>query len=295
MEDQNTNTVKDTFDTGAFLAQFDGKISEARREIAAKLAAKPWFQASDPAIQSELITLPQEGAENHDGYLSDMAARPDHIGGVDVLKIHSLARGKFALITIFDVKNTESGHEYTYEYVSWRYGSLPGAKGLVFVRPSSGEAPTHFIVLVGEKFAPATKVYDSIGGFIDLGVEGVQTLLDRILLEIKQEVGLEDLEVDAVINLGQVYTDPGMTNSKPASFVAFINDKQASRIPADPVNGDVAELKAGALIAPMSSLRDMVRENTDALFCTALIKAVASHETDAIFRRSVLEALAKED
>ncbi len=295
MEDQNTNTVKDTFDTAGFLAQFDGKISEDRRQIIAELVKKPWFQATDPAVQAELVTLPQEGTENHDGYLSDLVARRDHIGGVDVLRINHLARGKFALITIFDVKNTESGHEYTYEYVSWRYGSLPGAKGIVFVRPSSGEAPTHFIILVGEKFAPGIKLYDSIGGFIDLGIEGVQTLLDRILLEIKQEVGLEDLEVDSVINLGQVYTDPGMSNSKPANFVAFINDKQASRIPDDPVNGDPAELKAGALIVPMSSLKDVVRETTDAMFCIALLKAMVSNETDRVFQRSILEALSKED
>jgi len=295
MDDQNTDSTNDYFDVGSFVAQFDGQLSETRHKIASELATRPWFQASDPDLRAELVTLPQEGAENHDGYLADLAARPKHLGGVDILKLHGLSRGKFALITIFDVKNTQSGHEYTYEYVSWRYGPLPGAKGLVFVRPSSGEAPTHFIILVGEKFAPATKVYDTIGGFIDIGVEGIHTLLDRILLEIKQEVGLVDLEVDAVINLGQVYTDPGMTNSKPASFVAFISAEQADRIPKDPVNPDIHELKAGSLVVPMSQLRQMVRENTDALFCTALIKSIASQETDDIFRHSVLEALARED
>lgn len=286
-------TQTDTnFDPEAFLAQFVGQLTEARQAIAQELVKRKWFQATDAALQTELVTMPQEPAENHDGYLSDLAARPEELGGLQVLSLSKLARGKFAIISMFNVRNIAKGHEYTYEYVSWRYGSLPGAKGLVFVRPSPSEAPTHFIVLIGEKFAPATKVYDTIGGFIDLGVEGVQSLHDRILLEVKQEVGVEDLEVDSIIDLGQIYSDPGMTNSKPGSFVAFISSDQAERIPKDTVNADIHELESGALVVPLEQLREFVRNNTDALFHVALLKAVASTETDDVFRKAVLAALA---
>jgi hypothetical protein len=282
----------ESFNVQAFLAQFSGQLTDDRQKIAEELAGRLWFQATSPELRAELVTLPQEGAENHDGYLTDLAARPEQLGGIEVLRLHALARGKFALISIFDVRNLAKGHEYTYEYVSWRYGSLPGAKGLVFVRPSPSEPPTHFVVLVGEKFAPSTKVYDTLGGFIDLGVEGVQTLRDRILLEVKQELGVEDLEVSSIIDLGQVYTDHGMTNSKPSSFVAFISSDQAGRIPKETVNSDIHELKAGALVVPIEQLREFVLNNNDALFHVALMRAIASTETDEVFRKSVLNALA---
>ncbi len=281
----------DNFDREAFLTRFADGLTKSRLAIARELVKRRWFQATKPELQAELITLPQTGKENHDGYLSDLAARPEHIGGVEVLRLHKLARGTFALISIFDVRNTAQGHEYTYEYVSWRYGPLAGTKGIVFVRPAPDQAPTHFIVLVGEKFAPGRKVYDAIGGFIDLGVEGVQTLTDRILLEVKQEIGVADLNVDEVIDLGEFYPDTGMTNNKPGSFVAFITSDQAGRVPAHHTNEDIYELKSGAVIFPLDQLRQFCQANGDSFFLVALMKAILSDKTTEVFKKAVWRAL----
>jgi len=274
-----------------FVQKLSGRLTQARKEIIFALAKHKWFWATEPALQAELALLPQEGKENHDGFLEDLAARPDDIGGVQVLRLKSLARGNFAVIPVFEVRNTAKGHEYSYEYVSWRYGKISGAKGLVFVRPDTNAAPTHFIVLVGEKFAPAEKLYDTIGGFIDLGIEGVQTLTDRILLEVKQELGVDDLEVDEVMDLGNLYTDPGMTNAKPNIFIAFISTKQAERVPSTPVNPDIWELEAGALLVPMTQLKEVVQRTADPFFCSVLLKAAVSEQTSEAFRKSVLKAL----
>ncbi len=268
------------------------KPTAERQKIINKLAKCKWFASTSPELQNELINLPQTGAENHDGFLADLAARPERLGGVEVLKLHSLSRGAFGLIPRFNVRSLVGGHEYTYEYISWRHGPLSGAKGLVFVRPADDQAPTHFIVMVGEKFAPGTKVYDTIGGFIDLGVEGVQSITDRMLLEIKQETGVADMPVDEVIKLGRVHTDAGMTNNQPALFMAFITSKDAARIPMEQLNPDIYELRAGPLVLPMSQLKQFCSEATDSYFFAALVKALASDKTPKVAREAILKALA---
>ncbi len=204
-----------------------------------------------------------------------MADRPSELGGVEIQRLTNLPRGNFALIPVFEVQNTTNGQSYTYEYVSWRYGPQSGAKGIVFVRPPlPGASPTHFITLVGEKFAPGKKTYDSIGGFSDIGVDGVQNMMDRIETEIHEETGVEDLRIDEVVELGPIQTDVGMTNNRPNLFAAFIDTEEADRIPETRVNGDVFELESGALILPMSQLKEFITINTDAYFQASMLKAI---------------------
>jgi hypothetical protein len=241
------------------------------------LTGRAWFQATDPDLQRVMAHLPQIGKENHDGFLQDLADRPDEIGGVVVNKMVDLPHGNFALLPIFEVENPASGQKYTYEYVSWRYGPQSGAKGIVFVRPPlPGASPTHFITLVGERFAPGRKVNDSLGGFADIGVDGVQSMLDRIKTEIREETGVDDLGIDEVHNLGRLHVDGGLTNNAPELFAAFIDTAQAVRIPEEGINPDVHELKSGALILPMHQLPKFVMNNTDALFQASMLKAIVA-------------------
>jgi hypothetical protein len=273
--DESYEPMVQTFDVNEFLDGLPTDLTPSRAEIISELVQLPWFQATDPDLQREVVLLPQEGVENHDGFLSDLAKRPSSIGGVDVQRLQSLSRGNFALIPVFGVKAAD-GTEYTYEYVSWRYGPNSGAKGIVFVRAFEQAEPTHFITLVGEKFAPGKKAYDSLGGFMDIGVSGVQSALDRFKVEAKEETGVANLEVSDVTDLGKIYTDPGMTNNCPNLFMGYISIEDANKIPILPVNMDVHELQSGAVIFPMARLREFVILNTDSYFQSAMFKAIAA-------------------
>src|SRR5688572_2417900 len=80
------------FDPTIFMAGLEGQLTGERTQIVEELTQRPWFQATDPVLQAELATLPQTGAENHDGFLADLAGRPDAIGGVTVEKLVGLPR-----------------------------------------------------------------------------------------------------------------------------------------------------------------------------------------------------------
>lgn len=201
-----------------------------------------------------------------------MAGRPDKIGGVEVIELLKLPRGNFALLPMFKVRN-ETGTEYTYEYVSWRYGPESGAKGLVFVE-NDGQI-SHFIVLRGDKFATGKRESDSVGGFMDLNVDGVTNGLQRIKKELTEELGVPDLKVNKVYDLGEVVPDAGMTNNKPRLFVTVIDANQAQRISNQPLNPDEYELKAGTVIIPISQLPEIIATNNDVFFLSAVSRAAA--------------------
>lgn len=249
------------------------EVTPARHEILSQLMEKGWFGRTALSLQLELATLPQEGIVNHDGFLQDLVTRPEQIAGVQVLWLEKLARGNFGVIPVFKVFNHQQGKEYTYEYFSWRYGTASGAKGIVFVTDSANKV-THFIVLKGEKFATGKLSWDSVGGFADLNVSGVATMLDRIKKEIREELGLPDLIIERVYNFGEIVVDAGMTNNRPDGFAALIQGSQAEKISSMPLNPDDYELRSGALIFPIQQLKDIVLENTDGYFRNAVLLSV---------------------
>jgi len=266
-------THNNPFDKETFLAGLPEDLAPERRAIAGQLADRPWFAATDSTLQQELIGLP----ENHHGFLADLAARPDEIAGIQVEKLVDLPRGNFALVPKFQVYNPKQDARYTYEYVSWKQGPQSGAKGVVFVRPPlPGASPTHFIVMIGDKFAPGKKSFDLIGGFVELDPRGIEKVSETALREVREECGVEDLHIDEVADLGPIQVDAGMTNNRPNLFAAYINAEQADRIPDEPVNTDITELPSGALKVPMHQLKQFVLENTDAFFQAAMLKAIAS-------------------
>lgn len=245
-----------------------------RRAIFEQLQEKQWFQHTDPSLQKALLTLPSKGRENHDGFLEDLAKRPEEVANVKIERLVDLPHGSFALVPKFEVSRLDNpSMRYTYEYVSWRTGPLSGAKGVVFVE-KDGQT-THFIVLRGEKFAPGKKTWDTVGGFIDLDSDGVKNLDERTVHEIREELGVKDLKIRSVVNLGRVLPDAGMTNNEPLLFAAFISDADKSRIASQPVNPDVYELKSGALVLPMEQLPDVVMTNTDGYFLSTIARAWA--------------------
>ncbi len=245
-----------------------------RRGIFEKLQEKAWFQQTDPSIQKTLLTLPSKGRENHDGFLEDLAGRPEEIANIKVERMIDVPRGSFALVPKFEVSRKDNpAIRYTYEYVSWRTGPLSGAKGVVFVE-KDGQT-THFIVLRGEKFAPGKKTWDAIGGFLDKDADGVGHLDDRILHEVREELGAPSAQVNKIVDLGRVMPDAGFSNNEPSLFAAFISDADMQTLSTQPVNPDIYELKSGAVILPMEQLADIVMENNDGYFLSTIARAWA--------------------
>ncbi|MCL4200237.1 hypothetical protein KJZ67_02755 [Patescibacteria group bacterium] len=256
------------------LAMLLNKSTPERRAIFEKLQEKKWFQKTDGELQKKLLTLPDKGIENHNGFLEDLANRPEEISNIKVERMIDLPHGSFALVPKFEVSRLDNpAKRFTYEYVSWRNGPLTGEKGVVFVEKNG--VTTHFIVLRGEKFATGKKSWDSVGGFADLGVDGVNTVADRTVKELQEELGVPGITILRKVDLGTVNTDVGMTNNEPGIFAAFIDGADAAKISSRPINGDTYELQSGAVIFPMSELPKVVMTNTDSMFLSTIARAWA--------------------
>lgn len=241
-----------------------------REDILDRLDRRPWFQATDHNVCVEINTLP----EDHDGYLEDLANRPDQIGNLKVHKIVGLKRGNFAIITLFEVSQPQAEKTYTYEYVSWKHGPLSGAKGLVLIADAKDRI-THFVILRGSKFAVGEDAFDVVGGFATPDEEGVSGMLARFEEELKEELGLsEELIVKEIHDLGRILPDAGMTNNHPQLFAAVIDASQAELIGELP-NPDPWELSIGPTIMPIERLRETVIANDDAYFHILVTRAVA--------------------
>jgi hypothetical protein len=248
--------------------------SAERRDIFEQLKQRPWFRNTSLDLQIELAGLPAEAKCNFDGFLRDLANRPDRISNVNVISLERLARGNFAIVPIFNVQN-DKGDRFTYEYVSWRYGPQSGVKGLVLIE--TGGVPTHFVVLRGEKFATGKIEADSVGGFIDLNVDGVLKAVDRVKKEIQEELGLPDVKlIRDPVELGKLAVDPGMTNNRPGLFLASIDASDAEKLQRNPINPDPYELAGAAIVYPISQLKEVVLRNEDSFFLSCVARAWAS-------------------
>lgn len=250
------------------------QASDKRKEIFAELKLRQWFLNTPSELHVELANLPADPKCNFDGFLEDLAKRPEQLGNVTVMSLNRLAKGNFAIIPIFDVVN-HAGQPFTYEYVSWRYGPRSGAKGLVLVE-NDGK-PTHFVILSGEKFATGKRETDCPGGFMDIGVDGVNNVLQRIKREIQEELGLDEVKLSRdPIDLGPLRVDPGMTNNSPSMFIAHIDAKDATNLGKSDQNGDPYELQSNVIIYPIEQLPEVVGNIKDSFFLACVAKGWAS-------------------
>lgn len=242
-------------------------VLKGRPAILQALMSKTWFGNTSHQLQEELVGLPA----NHDGFLSDLSKRPERVSNVNVVSLNRLARANFALIPIFNVLS-DAGKSFTYEYVSWRYGPESGAKGLLLVE-NADALVTHLVVLRGEKFATGKVENDIPGGFIDIGIDGVTELLDRVKVELKQELGIDApaLKEEPVI-VGSLLPDGGMTNNRPKLFIAKI--RGAMKIVTDHQNTDEFELKATSMIVPIAKLPELMRRNEDGFLAATVVQAI---------------------
>lgn len=234
---------------------------------------KPWFKASDTDIQAKLMSLGEECS----GFLEDLATRPDIIGNVRVLALVELLIPKrapvYGIFPIFLVQRQENpSFVYTYQYFSWCQGPLAGAKGILLVEDSGGQI-THFIVNRGQKFATGTKTYDGFGGFAEIGENSIDSMRDRFRTEIQEELGLEEIYLKEIVDLGRLYVDAGMTNNHPKIFAAIIDEEQAKKIESGTKkNDDPRELQMGTVIRPINELPQFALENDDSFFLSCVCR-----------------------
>jgi len=202
----------------AELTQLSLSLSPNRQTHLSKLTRHDWFNNTSFEIQKEVLTLP----EDHNGFIEDLSNRPDEIGEVDVLRLLSLKAGNFLITPIFEVRSNITNQIFTYEYVSWKTGSRPGARFIIFLE-TEGKI-THFVVSKSHKFSTNTENYEAIGGLYAHFLENkLQNLPNKIEKEICFHLGVDNLEFKNVINLGPAHPDLGITNNMSDLYAVTID------------------------------------------------------------------------
>jgi hypothetical protein len=264
-----------------------------------------WFQNSDAEIRHELGTLP-DGSDrfnkaNFDGFLNDLAQRPEFLGGVTVTRLLRLPRGNFSITPVFEVVN-EQGRQFTYEYVSWRHGPMSGAKGVVFVA-DKGEI-THFIHLTGEKFSTGMLEDDCPGGF---GPEGLALpLRERVgtggflsatmQKELLEELEVKELKILSAIPLGTLKPDIGMTCNAPEIFAVVIDFSDCARLGRADEAIDTLELRQGINIKPIQQLPKFTQETESGFFSSIVGKIYSKvFETELPLKEGLKKVLLHRD
>ncbi len=264
------------FDSEQYLKAHAKQVTTQRLKLLRQLVQKPWFQATDKKLQDEIARLPQEGKENHDGFILDLIRRKSEIGGIHVLRLLSLNRGNFILVPVFEVMNKRAGITYTYEYSAFRHGVPAGSKGIIFVREHRTADPTHIIILSCEKFATAETTYDLIGGLPKEESGYKHELIDAITRDVREETGVQTLEIDEVKILGNLLVDPGMTNHESRLFAAFITPQEAAKISDHAKNVDDLEPETFVHMFPLTDLARIASKTNNSMFLAAIAKSLVA-------------------
>lgn len=251
-------------------------LSPNRQALAEKLSKHSWFVATDPQIQKELLTLP----EDHEGFLTDLASRPDEIGEVDVLKLTKIGYGNFLLLPVFEVRSNITNQIFSYEYASWKTGSNPGARGVIFLE-NKGKI-THFLVGVMHKFSTGTEVFESIGGlYLHFFENKPFNFPKKIENEICFHLGVDNLEFKKVIELGTAHPDYGMTNNTSDLFAAIVDISHLPKLTPKP-NFRTTHKPVGfeIQVVPIEKLPEYLGKIGDNYFLSTIAKLVGTKEID---------------
>lgn len=246
-------------------------VNEAKKLI----EERSWFKASRGVIRGIILGL----GEDCVGFLSELAERPDVIANVRVVSCEEIlipdTRPIFGIFISFKVQRVDNPSVlYHYQYFTWRQGSRSGAKGLLLVR-TAGRI-SHLIVNTGEKFSAGSKCFDSFGGFGEPGGDLVAKATNQFKQEICEELGMEQINIEEIIDLGALMVDAGMTPNHPHIFAAVITGQEAEKIEeGEKNNPDIFELKLGTVIVPIEKLKEFVAENDDSFFLACVARLAA--------------------
>lgn len=247
-----------------------------RQKIEKKLNSTSWFKATDPAIQEKILNL----SEDYDGYLEDLATRPDEIGELDVLKMTKVSYGQYLVLSVFEVRSNLTNQVFTYEYVSWKTGNTPGARGIIFLE-SEGKI-SHFVVSLSHKFSTGKESYEAIGGlYLRFFGNKAQNLPKKVEEEICFHLGIDHLEFTKVISLGQANPDLGMTNNVSDLFVAIVDISHKSKLITKPdFRSTHKPVGFEIKVIPISEFTDYLGKIDDNYFLSAAARALSNKEID---------------
>jgi len=242
-----------------------------------ELKRKPWFAASDPAIQAKILGLDKESK----GFIAHLVNRQTEGGGTRTLRLQDLLIPEGKLYGIFVnflvEKISDPTVKYCYQYFVWKQGEESGAKGIILVQ-KEGKI-SHVICLRGFSFAiGGGEAWDCIGGFSEADEAGGSGMLGRFKTETLEELGLESLPLQEVITLGKVYPDRGMTPNAPQLFAAIIDGSDMQIVRQAGGNTDSYEMESGAVIVPVEDLwgpKGFLFLNEDALFLSCITRLMA--------------------
>lgn len=256
------------------LQEFISTLSPKRRDIAGKLLVHQWFKNTDISLQKEILSLP----EDYQGFLEDLVKRPDEIGELDVLKLTKIGFGNFLILLVFDVRSNITNQIFSFEYASWKTGSNPGARGIIFLE-TEGKI-THFLISKTHKFSSMNEVYDSIGGlYLHVFENQVQNLPRKIEQELCFHLGIDKLEFKKIIDLGRAHPDYGMTNNQSDLFAAVIDISHKSDLKIKPGFRKTHKPVGFELqIVPISELPAYINKIEDNYFLSALARVLVHPE-----------------
>lgn len=243
-----------------------GKIKNTKE----KLKTREWYKNSSKRVKGKLQKLIKDVRTQ--GFVEDLANRPDEIGGVKQLKLMKIAHapkryGIYGIAAWFQVE-TKEGEKKMEGVYSWAMGPKSGAKLLVLIR-HKGKI-SHLALLKKEKFPVGDKVYDLVGGFPRLN-ESVYELISR---QLKNELGVDGLGISMgvgeIIGLGRVMPDAGMTNNHPFLYAVVLDlpDKVFPPI----AKHETYETEEGLVLWPIDRLSELVNKSDDAYFLSALAR-----------------------
>lgn len=251
------------------LEELGSSLVIERQKILSILSDKRWFKNTDFEIQKKIFILP----EDFDGYLASLATRRDEYKGIDVIRLLDVPRGNYNLISLFEVRSQKTNQVFTYEYVTSKYGSGVGYRGLIFLE-IAGEIK-YFILRQTDKFALGTSVFETIGGYVEFRSNKLLNIPKAIEDQINTELGLKEIVVKRFIDLGLLATDPAVTSSHIAIFAAIIDatnanlDKIQSKIyHTKPVNFQL-------IVEPIDRIREYVHKTDESFFLACVLRLIS--------------------
>lgn len=211
--------------TNSEIHQYIETLAPLRKAQANALWKHIWFKNTPLEVQKEVLSLPSD----HEGFIQDLITRPDEIGEVDVLRLTAINHGNYLITPVFEVRSNVTNQIHSFEYTSWKTGSRPGTKGIIFLE-TEGEI-THFLVAKAHKFSTGTEEYEAIGGLYFHFLENKpQNLPRKIEHEICFHLGVDHLEFKKVVDLGTAHPDLGMTNNSSDLYAAVIDISQSPNL-----------------------------------------------------------------
>lgn len=258
------------FDKAKNIKELQQLLPADRQALLSSFLERRWFKNTDFELQKEILTLPVDW----EGYLADLVKRKDEIRGLEILKLTSLQRGDFMAFTRFLVRVLHTNQEINYrEYVSYKYGSNPGYKGIILLE-EAGEIK-YFIIKKAEKFPIGEPVYDSFGEMIQYKYGQLLNLPKNAEKEIKRQLGVKEIEIKRFIDLGQMYPDVGKSNQHFSLFAAVIditkNSENIKKLK-DKLISNTKMISFELLIEPIDRLHEYIHKVDDSFFLSCVVR-----------------------